>query len=128
MLRQRIFGIALGYEDINDHDQLRHDPVLGVLANSLTRKRSDCAPLAGKSTLNRLEHAAKVGADPYHKITHDPAAIERLFNAMLFNTSGVDIVSYLIVVPAIILATLLAAYVPARRALRIAPTQALRCE
>ncbi len=55
-------------------------------------------------------------------------AIERLFNAMLFNTSGVDIVSYLIVVPAIIVATLLAAYVPARRALRIAPTQALRCE
>ena len=79
MLGQRIFGIALGYEDINDHDQLRHDPVLGVLAGTLTRKRKDCAPLAGKSTLNRLEHAAKVGSDPYHKITHDTAAIEKLF-------------------------------------------------
>jgi hypothetical protein len=79
LLRQRIFGIALGYEDIVDHDRLRHDPVLGVLGRSLTKKRSDCAPLAGKSTLNRLEHTAKVGADPYHKITHDPAAIERLF-------------------------------------------------
>ena len=43
--------IALGYEDIVDHDQLRHDPVLGVLGNSLTSKRSDCAPLAGKPTL-----------------------------------------------------------------------------
>ena len=85
MLRQRIFGIALGYEDINDHDQLRHDPVLGVLGNCLTSKRSDCAPLAGKSTLNRLEHAAKVGTDPYHKITHDPAAIERLFVTLMMD-------------------------------------------
>ena len=79
LLGQRIFGIALGYEDINDHDQLRHDPVLGVLAGTLTAKRSNCAPLAGKSTLNRLEHAAKVGADPYHKITHDTGSIEQLF-------------------------------------------------
>ena len=83
MLSQRIFGIALGYEDIVDHDQLRHDPVLGVLGGRLTRRRSDCAPLAGKSTLNRLEHAAKVGTDPYHKITHDPAAIERLFVTLM---------------------------------------------
>ena len=85
MLSQRIFGIALGYEDIVDHDQLRHDPVLGVLGNCLTRRRSDCAPLAGKSTLNRLEHAAKVGSDPYHKITHDPAAIERLFVTLMMD-------------------------------------------
>ena len=85
MLRQRIFGIALGYEDIVDHDQLRHDPVLGVLGGTLTRKRSDCAPLAGKSTLNRLEHAAKVGTDPYHKITHDPSAIERLFVTLMMD-------------------------------------------
>lgn len=83
MLSQRIFGVALGYEDIVDHDQLRHDPVLGVLGGTLTGKRKDCAPLAGKSTLNRLEHAAKVGADPYHKITHDPAAIERLFVTLM---------------------------------------------
>jgi len=79
LLGQRIFGIALGYEDINDHDQLRHDPVLQVLAGKLTSKRSNCAALAGKSTLNRLEHAAKVGSDPYHKITHDGAAIAALF-------------------------------------------------
>jgi hypothetical protein len=79
LLGQRIFGIALGYEDVNDHDHLRHDPVLQVLAGKLTAKRSNCAALAGKSTLNRLEHAAKVGSDPYHKITYDDAAIAALF-------------------------------------------------
>ncbi len=79
LLGQRIFGIALGYEDLNDHDQLRHDPVLQVLTGKLTARRSNCAALAGKSTLNRLEHAAKVGSDPYHKITHDGAAIAALF-------------------------------------------------
>ncbi len=79
LLGQRIFGIALGYEDVNDHDHLRHDPVLQVLAGKLTAKRSRCAALAGKSTLNRLEHAAKVGSDPYHKITYDEAGIAALF-------------------------------------------------
>ncbi len=90
LLSQRIFGIALGYEDIVDHDQLRHDPVLGVLGGALTRKRSNCAALAGKSTLNRLEHAAKVGTDPYHKITHDPAAIARLFVTLMLEAHGAD--------------------------------------
>jgi hypothetical protein len=79
LVGQRVFAIALGYEDINDHDHLRHDPVLQVLAGKLTPKRSGCAALAGKSTLNRLEHAAKVGSDPYHKITYDEAAIAALF-------------------------------------------------
>ena len=55
LVLQRVVGIALGYEDLNDHDELRHDPVLAVLAGKLAAKRSDCAPLAGKSTLNRLE-------------------------------------------------------------------------
>src|SRR3954451_8236035 len=55
LIGQRVFGLALGYEDLVDHDQLRHDPVLAVLAGKLTARRSDCAPLAGKSTLNRLE-------------------------------------------------------------------------
>jgi hypothetical protein len=78
MTAQRVFGIALGYEDLNDHDQLRHDPVLATLAGKLTARRRDCAPLAGKSTLNRLEHAP---CEPsrYHKIGHDGRAIERLF-------------------------------------------------
>jgi len=52
LVMQRIFGIALGYEDLNDHDTLRRDPVLSVLAGKLQAGRADCAPLAGKSTLN----------------------------------------------------------------------------
>src|SRR3977135_2249137 len=55
LLGQRVFGIALGYEDLNDHDKLRHDPMMAVLAGKLEARREDCAPVAGKSTLNRLE-------------------------------------------------------------------------
>ena len=55
-------------------------------------------------------------------------AVERLMNSMLFDAGGVDIVAYVVVVPSLFLATMLAAYVPARRATRIAPTQALRYE
>ena len=55
LVRQRVFGIALGYEDLNDHDELRHDAVMAVLAGKLESRRKDCAPVAGKSTLNRLE-------------------------------------------------------------------------
>ena len=55
LVGQRLFGIALGYEDINDHDELRHDPVMAVLAGKLEAGRANCAPGAGKSRLNRLE-------------------------------------------------------------------------
>jgi hypothetical protein len=80
MVGQRVVGLALGYEDLNDHDRLRHDPVLGALAGRLASRHPRCAPLAGKSTLNRLEHApAEAGPTRYHKITHDGAAIERLY-------------------------------------------------
>jgi hypothetical protein len=78
MVSQRVFGIALGYEDLIDHDQLRHDPVLAALAGKLTGRRKNCAPLAGKSTLNRLEHAP-LAPSRYHKIGHNVAAIEGLF-------------------------------------------------
>jgi hypothetical protein len=78
MVAQRVFGIALGYEDLIDHDQLRFDPVLATLSGKLEAKRKGCAPLAGKSTLNRLEHAPSPSSR-YHKIGHDPAAIEDLF-------------------------------------------------
>jgi hypothetical protein len=78
MIAQRVFGIALGYEDLIDHDQLRHDPVLATLAGKLEARRQNGAPLAGKSTLNRLEHAPLVPSR-YHKIGHDGVAIERLF-------------------------------------------------
>ena len=77
LVTQRIVGIALGYEDLIDHDELRHDPVMAVLAGKLEATRSDCAPLAGKSTLIRLERSR---AEPtrYSKIAADTAAIEAL--------------------------------------------------
>ena len=78
LVMQRIVGIALGHEDLNDHDDLRHDPVMAVLANKLAASRADCAPLAGKSTLNRLE-LSKAEPTRYSKIAADTQAIERLF-------------------------------------------------
>jgi hypothetical protein len=78
LVGQRVFGLALGYEDLNDHDHLRHDPVMAVLAGKLSANRSDCAPVAGKSTLNRLERSREEPGR-YHKISHDGRAIEALF-------------------------------------------------
>jgi Transposase DDE domain group 1 len=78
LVGQRVLGIALGYEDLIDHDQLRHDPVMAVLGGKLEAQRADCAPLAGKSTLNRLE-LSRPEPTRYHKISHDAAAIEGLF-------------------------------------------------
>jgi hypothetical protein len=78
LVGQRVFGLAMGYEDLNDHDELRHDPIMAVLAGKLEARRRDCAPVAGKSTLNRLE-LSKPSPSRYHKISHDEAAIEGLF-------------------------------------------------
>ncbi len=78
LVGQRIFGLALGYEDLNDHDALRHDPLFAVLAGKLKARRADCAPLAGKSTLNRLERSTETPS-LYHKISCDGAALETLF-------------------------------------------------
>jgi len=76
MLAQRIYGLALGYEDLNDHEQLRQDPLLGVLAG----KRDLGEPLAGKSTLNRLEltPAGSPAAERYNKISYSAAALDAL--------------------------------------------------
>src|ERR1051326_7676131 len=78
LVGQRIHGLALGYEDLNDHEELRHDPMMAVLAGKLEAGRADCAPVAGKSTLNRLE-LSRPEPSRYHKISHDAAAIEGLF-------------------------------------------------
>src|SRR3984893_7730201 len=77
LVGQRVFGIALGYEDLNDHDELRHDPLMAVLAGKLEARRDDCAPIAGKSTLNRLA-LSQLEPTRYHKISHNPIAIKRL--------------------------------------------------
>jgi hypothetical protein len=74
MLSQRIYGLALGYEDLNDHEQLRNDPLLGVLSG----KRELGEPLAGKSTLNRLELTGR--SRRYHKISYSAEAIDRLLS------------------------------------------------
>ena len=76
LVGQRIFGLALGYEDLNDHDELRKDPTFAVLAGKLSPVlRTDCEPLAGKSTLNRLEHTSRRHASKYHKIDCDDAQV-----------------------------------------------------
>jgi hypothetical protein len=72
MLAQRIYGLALGYEDLNDHEQLRTDPLLAVLSG----KRELEEPLAGKSTLNRLELVGRSAR--YHKIAYSTEALDRL--------------------------------------------------
>jgi hypothetical protein len=77
LIGQRVFGIALGYEDLNDHDELRHDPMMAVLAGKLAARREDCAPVAGKSTLNRLELSC-LEPTRYHKISHNAVAIRQL--------------------------------------------------
>jgi len=77
LVGQRVFGIALGYEDLNDHDTLRHDPIMAVLAGKLQARRKDCAPVAGKSTLNRLERS-QLEPTRYRKISHNPVAIKKL--------------------------------------------------
>jgi hypothetical protein len=88
LVGQRVFALALGYEDLNDHDELRHDPTFAVLAGKLAAKRADCAPLAGKSTLNRLEHKPKRGPGKYHKIAYDAARLEALFVELFLEAHG----------------------------------------
>jgi Transposase DDE domain group 1 len=88
LLKQRVFGLCLGYEDLNDHDRLRLDPLLAVAvgkADPFGTDRTDPAdrgkPLAGKSTLNRLE-LTPVGADEdsrYKKTVAHMSQIENVF-------------------------------------------------
>jgi hypothetical protein len=88
LIGQRIVAIALGYEDVNDHDTLRRDPVLALFSDQLEPKRKDCAPLAGKSTINRLEHAPREGCSRYHKIGHDAQALARVFVDVFLKAYG----------------------------------------
>ncbi len=80
MLAQRIYGLALGYEDLDDHEQLRRDPLLAVLSG----KRELDEPLAGKSTLNRLELCGRT--ERYHKIGYSAEAIDRLLVDLLIES------------------------------------------
>jgi hypothetical protein len=86
LVSQRIHGIALGHEDLNDHDELRFDPTLALVSDTLRPRREAPAPgqpvvasLAGKSTLNRLEHGLMGEASRYCKIGLDDSALEQVF-------------------------------------------------
>lgn len=82
LIAQRLYGLVQGYEDLNDHDDLRHERLFGVVLGQLESQHPRCAPLAGKSTLNRLEQAMHVSSDlsdaRYVKMSLDPAAVETL--------------------------------------------------
>lgn len=97
LLKQRVFALALGYEDLNDHEQLRHDPLLAVLVGKSdptgterTDRRSQGVPLAGKSTLNRLELTSP-GANAksrYKKIAARHRKIESFFVDTFLQLAG----------------------------------------
>ena len=86
MVGQRVYGLCLGYEEVVDHDRLREDPLLATLCEQpdvegrrRRRERDRGKPLAGKSTLNRLETAVPTVSNRYNKIGWDEAAIASLF-------------------------------------------------
>jgi hypothetical protein len=95
LIAQRIYALALGYEDINDHDDLRNDPLLAVLVgkndptgSNRLRERDKGKALAGKSTLNRLE-LTPVGANKnsrYKKITVDRHAVDAFFTEVFLDS------------------------------------------
>ena len=84
MLAQRIYGLCLGYEDLIDHEDLRDDPVMGLLC-----EKADEEPLAGKSTLNRLETAKEPGKEStrYKKIVADMEKLSEFFIATFVRTT-----------------------------------------
>lgn len=91
LLSQRTYGLALGYEDLNDHEQLRHDPLLRVLAG---KQDIEDSPLAGKSTLNRLELSDGT-PNRYKKITFWKDGIDELLVQVFlesYTTAPVEIV------------------------------------
>ena len=94
LVAQRVYALALGYEDVNDHDELRRDPLLATLVGKVDpsgqsrRREADRGkPLAGKSTINRLELAdpAQAAAHRYHRIVCDGEAVDRFFVGALLN-------------------------------------------
>lgn len=89
LLRQRVMGIALGYEDLNDHEQLRHDPVLALMVGrdditgqDRVEDRDRGVPLAGKSTLNRLE-LTPAGAGKHSRYKKTVASVTKLQNTLV---------------------------------------------
>lgn len=92
LIAQRLYGLVQGYEDLNDHEQLRHDPMFGMAVGKLESGHPRCAPLAGKSTLNRLEQAMHVETDlseqRYVKLSLQPQQLEQLLVEMFIEQMG----------------------------------------
>jgi hypothetical protein len=97
LVAQRVYALALGYEDLNDHEELRGDPLLAVLVEkadptgeSRVRERDRGRSLAGKSTLNRLEltKAAVAEEERYKKIVLDMEAVDRLLVEIFLEASA----------------------------------------
>ena len=105
LLAQRVYGLALGYEDLNDHDTLRSDSLLALLAGKadLTgaqrrRQRDKGYPLAGSSTLNRLELGTpeQAAGHRYQKVVAEPCELDRLLvDVFLESQRGVPSVLWL---------------------------------
>lgn len=92
LIAQRLYGLVQGYEDLNDHDELRYEPMFGLAVGKLESDHARCAPLAGKSTLNRLEQAMHVEGDlsqeRYVKFSLKPEAIEKLLVDLFIEQMG----------------------------------------
>jgi len=95
LIRQRVYGIALGYEDLNDHDSIRHDVVMGLLSEKRdpsgrdrVREQDQGKAIAGKSTLNRLELTPEDANEKsrYKKIVADQGAIDELMVAVFIES------------------------------------------
>ncbi len=82
LIAQRVYGLVMGYEDINDHEILRHDMIFAIAVGKAINSEQEPIVLAGKSTLNRIEHCpedvSSMADSRYHRIDHDAKAIEAL--------------------------------------------------
>jgi hypothetical protein len=89
---QRLYGLVQGYEDLNNHEVLRHDPMFGIAVGKLESEHARCAPLAGKSTLNRLEQAMHgaidVAEERYVKVCVQPQAMASLLVEIFLEQVG----------------------------------------
>lgn len=82
LIAQRIYGLVMGYEDVNDYETLGHDAIFALCVGKVINSSPESITLAGKSTLNRIEHcpdnvSSRVESR-YHRIEHDASAIETL--------------------------------------------------
>jgi hypothetical protein len=78
-IRPGVTGIALGYENLTDHDSLRHDPLLKLLGEAKAKGGDRPAPLAGSSTLGRVERSFEDSDRRYHRITAQPNRLQDLY-------------------------------------------------